>query len=131
MRELLEINMWNGTIKQNIISNKGSVQGLVGIPEYIKNKYKTVWEISMKSIIDMAADRGVFICQSMSMNLWMEDPSYVSLTAMHFYAWEKGLKTGIYYLRRKPKHTAQQFTVEPEKMKSTEQTQQECLSCGS
>ena len=68
----------------------------------------------MKHLIDMAADRGAFICQSQSMNLWQEDPNYKSLTAMHFYAWEKGLKTGQYYLRRKPKHQTQQFTIEPE-----------------
>jgi len=73
-----------------------------------------VWEIPMKHIIDMSADRGAYICQSQSLNLWMEDPVYNKLTSMHFYAWEKGLKTGIYYLRRKAKHNAQQFTIEPE-----------------
>ena len=85
------------------------------LPEHIRNKYKIVWEIPMKHLIDMAADRGVFICQSQSLNLWLEDPNYNMLTSMHFYSWKKGLKTGIYYLRRKAKHQAQQFTIEPVK----------------
>jgi ribonucleotide reductase alpha subunit len=78
----------------------------------LKNKYRTVWEIPMKHLIDMSVDRGAYICQSQSLNLWVEDPNYNVLTSMHFYAWKKGLKTGIYYLRRKAKHQAQQFTVE-------------------
>ena len=122
VKDLINIGMWNKKIKDNIIVNKGSVQGLVGLPSFLKEKYKIVWELSMKSIIEMAADRGAFICQSMSMNLWMEEPTINSLTAMHFYTWEKGLKTGIYYLRRKPKHNPQQFTIEPD---------EECLMCGS
>ena len=85
------------------------------IPEHIREKYKIVWEIPMKHLIDMSADRGAFICQSQSLNLWLEDPTYNTLTSMHFYSWKKGLKTGIYYLRRKAKHQAQQFTVEPDK----------------
>jgi len=72
-----------------------------------------VWEIPMRALIDMAADRGAYVCQSQSLNLWMEDPTYASLTSMHFYAWAKGLKTGIYYLRRRGRHQAQQFTIEP------------------
>ena len=113
MNELIQLGHWNEQIKNNIIANKGSVQQLTVLPEHIRNKYKIVWEIPMKHLIDMAADRGVFICQSQSLNLWMEDPVYNKLTSMHFYAWEKGLKTGIYYLRRKAKHQAQQFTIEP------------------
>ena len=114
MKELIELNLWNEQIKNNIILNKGSVQQLTIIPESIRNKYKIVWEIPMKHLINMAADRGAFICQSQSLNLWMEEPVYNKLTSMHFYAWEKGLKTGIYYLRRKAKHQAQQFTIEPD-----------------
>ena len=114
MKELIELGLWNETIKNNIIANKGSVQQLTGLPEHIRNKYKIVWEIPMKHLIDMAADRGAFICQSQSLNLWMEEPVYSKLTSMHFYAWEKGLKSGIYYLRRKAKHQAQQFTIEPD-----------------
>jgi len=99
--------------KRYIIENKGSIQQIEGIPQHIKNKYKIVWEISMKHMIDMAADRGAYICQSQSLNLWLEDPDYKALTSMHFYSWQKGLKTGIYYLRRKPKHQPQQFTIAP------------------
>ena len=113
MKELIDLDLWNEKIKNNIIANKGSVQQLSILPEHIRNKYKIVWEIPMKHLIDMSADRGAFICQSQSLNLWMEEPVYNKLTSMHFYAWEKGLKTGIYYLRRKAKHQAQQFTIEP------------------
>jgi ribonucleoside-diphosphate reductase alpha subunit len=113
MKELIQTGLWNEQIKNNIISNNGSIQQLTMLSEHMRNKYKIVWEIPMKHLIDMAADRGAFICQSQSLNLWMEDPVYNKLTSMHFYAWEKGLKTGIYYLRRKAKHQAQQFTIEP------------------
>lgn len=115
MKELIDMGLWNEKIKQNIIANKGSIQQLTVLPEHIRNKYKIVWEMPMKHVIDMAADRGAFICQSQSLNLWVEDPTYNILTSMHFYSWNKGLKTGIYYLRRKAKHQAQQFTIEPEK----------------
>ena len=120
MKELIELGLWDEETKNNIILNKGSIQQLTKIPEHIRNKYKIVWEIPMKHIIDMAADRGAFICQSQSLNLWMEDPVYNKLTSMHFYAWEKGLKTGIYYLRRKAKHQAQQFTIEPKETEPKE-----------
>lgn len=120
MKELIDLNLWNDKIKQNIIANKGSIQQLTMIPQHIRNKYKIVWEMPMKHLIDMSADRGAFICQSQSLNLWLEDPNYNSLTSMHFYSWSKGLKTGIYYLRRKGKHQAQQFTVEPETDKNKE-----------
>lgn len=113
MKELIDLGIWNEKIKDNIIANKGSIQQLITVPEHIRNKYKIVWEIPMKHVIDMATDRGAFICQSQSMNLWLEEPTYKSLTSMHFYSWDKGLKTGIYYLRRKAKHRAQQFTIEP------------------
>jgi ribonucleotide reductase alpha subunit len=115
MRELIELGIWNDKIKNNIIANKGSIQQLTIIPEHIRNKYKIVWEMPMKHLIDMSADRGAYVCQSQSLNLWLEDPNYNTLTSMHFYSWKQGLKTGIYYLRRKAKHQAQQFTVEPEK----------------
>lgn len=118
MKELIQLGLWNEKIKNNIISNKGSIQQITTIPEHIRNKYKIVWEIPMKHIIDMASDRGAFICQTQSMNLWVEDPNYGVLTNMHFYSWKKGLKTGMYYLRRKAKHQAQQFTIEPEKNSS-------------
>ena len=115
MHELIKLNLWSEEIKNNIIENRGSVQQLTILPEHVRNKYKIVWEIPMKHLIDMSADRGAYICQSQSLNLWLEDPTYATLTSMHFYSWKLGLKTGIYYLRRKPKHQAQQFTLEPKK----------------
>jgi ribonucleotide reductase alpha subunit len=114
MKELIAAGQWNEQVKNNIIANKGSVQQLTILSEHVRNKYKIVWEMPMKHLIDMSADRGAFICQSQSLNLWLEDPTYNTLTSMHFYSWKKGLKTGIYYLRRKGKHQAQQFTIEPE-----------------
>ena len=115
MRDLMDLGLWNDEIKNNIIANHGSIQQIADVPEDIKKKYKTVWEIPMKTVIDLAADRGIFVCQSQSLNLWLEDPDYNTLTSMHFYSWSKGLKTGIYYLRRRAVHHAQQFTIEPEK----------------
>ena len=115
VRDLLDLGLWNDTIKNNVITNNGSIQHIAIIPEKIREKYRTAWEIPMKTVIDMAAERGVFVCQSQSMNTWIEEPSYNSLTSMHFYSWGKGLKTGIYYLRRRAAHQAQQFTIEPEK----------------
>ncbi len=113
MKELQELGVWSQRLKDNIIANKGSIQHLDMISDEIKEKYKIVWEIPMKHMINMARDRGAFICQSQSLNLWQENPNYKSLTAMHFYSWKQGLKTGIYYLRRKPRHQAQQFTLDP------------------
>jgi ribonucleoside-diphosphate reductase alpha chain len=115
MNDLIKLDLWNEKIKNNIIANHGSVQHIDVIPQNIRDKYKTVWEIPMRTLIDMAAERGAFICQSQSLNLWLEDPNYSNLTSMHFYAWQKGLKTGIYYLRRRARYQAQQFTIEPEK----------------
>ena len=133
MKELIDLNLWNERVKNSIIANNGSIQQINIIPEEIRNKYKTVWELPMKSLIDMAADRGAFICQSQSLNLWLEDPTYNTLTSMHFYAWSKGLKTGIYYLRRRGKHQAQQFTIEPEKDEETpefvSQEEEVCEMC--
>ena len=113
MRELIALGLWNTELKNNIIANQGSIQHIENLPADMKRRYKTVWEIPMRHVIDMAAERGAFICQSQSLNLWIEDPTYNSLTSMHFYSWSKGLKTGIYYLRRRGKHRAQQFTIEP------------------
>ena len=121
MHDLLDMNLWNETIKNSIVANRGSVQHLTEVSQEFKDKYKIVWEMPMKHLIDMSADRGAFICQSQSLNLWMEDPVYSKLTSMHFYAWSKGLKTGIYYLRRKAKHQAQQFTIEPKKIEKEEE----------
>ena len=98
IQDLIQINKWNKEIKDEIVLNYGSVQTL-DIPQNLKDIYKTVWEIKQKNLIDMAADRGAFICQSQSLNLWMSNPDFNKLTSMHFYSWTKGLKTGIYYLR--------------------------------
>jgi ribonucleoside-diphosphate reductase alpha chain len=127
MSDLLKLDLWNDKIKNNIIANNGSVQHIEAIPQEIRDKYKTVWELPMKHLIDMSADRGAFICQSQSLNLWLEDPNYNSLTSMHFYSWSKGLKTGIYYLRRRARHQAQKFTIEPERKQSAGG---ECEMCG-
>lgn len=130
MRDLIELGVWNEKIKNHIIANNGSIQGLDMVPEHIREKYKTVWEIPMRTLIDMSADRGIYIDQSQSLNLWIEDPNYNSLTSMHFYSWSKGLKTGIYYLRRRAKHQAQQFTIEPEKANVDHQEEDDiCEMC--
>jgi len=121
MNDLIQLDMWNDKIKNNIIANHGSIQQIEAMPQNIKDLYKTVWEIPMRALIDMAADRGAYVCQSQSLNLWLEDPNYNSLTSMHFYSWSKGLKTGIYYLRRRARHQAQQFTIEPEKGEQLDQ----------
>jgi ribonucleotide reductase alpha subunit len=132
MKDLNALGLWNDKLKNNIIANNGSVQQIESIPQEIRDKYKTVWELPMKHLIDMSADRGAFICQSQSLNLWLEDPNYNTLTSMHFYSWSKGLKTGIYYLRRRARHQAQKFTIEPEKKqhKDTEEENHECEMCG-
>lgn len=132
LRDLLELGLWSKELKDNIIANNGSIQQIEGIPEHLKQKYKIVWEIPMRHVIDLAADRAPYICQSQSMNLWVEDPKYNTLSAMHFYSWQKGLKTGIYYLRRKPKHQPQQFTIVPKTERSAssdEENEPECLMC--
>lgn len=120
MRDLMDAGLWKDeATKKLIIANQGSVQQLVGLSQHVKDKYLTVWEMSMRDLIDMAADRGRYICQSQSLNLWIEDPDYAKLTSMHFYAWKKGLKTGMYYLRRRAKHKAQQFTIDPKFLAQT------------
>jgi ribonucleoside-diphosphate reductase alpha subunit len=129
IRELGELGLWNEVNKNNIIKNNGSVQNM-DIPKHLKEKYKIVWEIPMKNIIDMASDRAPFIDQSMSMNLWMKDPTYDKLTAMHFYSYSKGLKTGLYYLRTKAKASPQQFTIEPTKINENEEPDDNvCEAC--
>jgi ribonucleotide reductase alpha subunit len=112
VRDLMEAGVWDTDMKNNIIANHGSVQQLP-ISSELKELYKTVWEMPMKHVIQMSVERAPFICQSQSLNLWVEEPTYAILTSMHFYSWEKGLKTGMYYLRRKPRYQPQQFTVEP------------------
>lgn len=112
MKDLIRLGLWNDNMKNRLIAANGSVQQIPEIPQNLKDLYKTVWEISQKVIIDMAADRGAYICQSQSMNLFLQEPNFGKLTSMHFYAWKKGLKTGIYYLRSKAASSAIQFTVD-------------------
>jgi ribonucleoside-diphosphate reductase alpha chain len=112
LKDLVELGLWNNDMKNRIIAANGSVQAIDQIPAHIKELYKTVWEIKQRAIIDMAADRGAYICQSQSLNLFVESPNPSKLTSMHFYAWKKGLKTGMYYLRTKAATQAVQFTVD-------------------
>lgn len=112
LNELVRLDLWNDEMKNRIMAANGSVQQIDEIPEEIREVFKTAWEIKQKSILDMAADRGAFICQSQSMNVFMAEPTFSKLSSMHFYAWKKGLKTGMYYLRTKPAVNAIQFTVD-------------------
>jgi ribonucleoside-diphosphate reductase alpha chain len=112
LRDLVNLGLWTGGMKDKIITANGSIQDIAEIPAEIKELYKTVWEIKMRTIIDMAADRGAYICQSQSLNLFINSPNASKLTSMHFYAWKKGLKTGMYYLRTQAASQAVKFTVE-------------------
>ncbi|MDY7394741.1 ribonucleoside-diphosphate reductase subunit alpha [Aureibaculum sp. 2210JD6-5] len=111
LEDLVELNLWDNTMKESIMRANGSVQHIEEIPQELKDLYKTVWELSMKDIIDMARQRGYFIDQSQSLNLFLKDPDYGKLTSMHYYAWKSGLKTGMYYLRTKSAVNATQFTL--------------------
>lgn len=148
LRDLVKQGIWNNNLKTKIIAANGSIQDIPEIPADIKELYKTVWEIKQRAIIDMAADRGAFICQSQSLNLFIQDANFAKLTSMHFYAWKKGLKTGMYYLRTKSAVDAIKFTVEKQAepqieplVKTKEEgmaeitcsidNKDECLACGS
>lgn len=120
--DLIQLNLWTNEMRNLIIENRGSIQNINSIPQEIRNLYKTVWEMSSKDLIDMAADRGIFIDQSQSFNIYVTEPSYAKLSTIHFYAWQKGLKTGMYYLRTKSASNAIQFTVNKTK-------KIECTSC--
>jgi len=113
VEDLVARGLWTSEVRTNIIANNGSIQNMTELPEEIRELYKTVWEIPMKTIINMARDRGPFICQSQSLNLFLAEPTPSKVSSMHFYAWKAGLKTGCYYLRTKAAAKAQQFTVEP------------------
>eukprot|EP00618_Florenciella_parvula_P012540 CAMPEP_0119479490 /NCGR_PEP_ID=MMETSP1344-20130328/8730_1 /TAXON_ID=236787 /ORGANISM="Florenciella parvula, Strain CCMP2471" /LENGTH=803 /DNA_ID=CAMNT_0007513725 /DNA_START=30 /DNA_END=2441 /DNA_ORIENTATION=+ len=112
LRDLIERGLWTNEVRNQMMADGGSVQKIGQIPEDLKELYKTVWEIKQRTCLDMAADRGAFICQSQSLNVHMAEPTMGKLTSMHFYAWRKGLKTGMYYLRTRPKADAIQFTVD-------------------
>ena len=124
--ELVDLGIWTPELRTSIISNNGSVQNIAGIPPSVQERYRTAWEIPMKTIIDLSADRAPFVCQSQSLNLFVADPSYARISSMHMYAWQKGLKTGCYYLRTKAVASAQKFTVEPE---ARSQQPLDCLTC--
>jgi ribonucleoside-diphosphate reductase alpha chain len=136
---LLERGLWSVALKDAIVANNGSVQGLKEVPADIQALFKTVWEIKQRTLVDMAAERGPYICQSQSLNLFLGDPDYKKLSSMHFYAWKQGLKTGIYYLRTRAVASAQKFTVEPVTLSNTvtvtpvsekkEEEPKECLMC--
>ena len=145
LKDLMGLGLWNDSMKQRIIAANGSVQNIDEIPANLKEIYKTVWEIKQRTIIDMSADRGAFICQSQSLNLFVEQPNFAKLSSMHFYTWKKGLKTGMYYLRTKAATDAVKFTVDMDVMKQSAidkaQAVEEiscsldnpegCISCGS
>jgi ribonucleotide reductase alpha subunit len=116
MKDLISLGLWSEGMRQKLVGANGSVQSIPEIPQNIKDIYRTVWEISQKSIIDMSADRGAYICQSQSLNIHLTDPNFGKLTSMHFYAWKKGLKTGMYYLRSTAAADAIKFTVDKAQM---------------
>ena len=126
VKDLQKLGIWNQNLKNEIVRAGGSVQGLEGVPDTLKAIYRTVWEIPQKSIIDMAADRGAYIDQSQSLNIFMENPSLAKLSSMHLYGWKKGLKTGMYYLRTRAKARAQQVTVP---VAPTKPTPDQILAC--
>ncbi len=132
LNDLIELNLWNDKMKDKIMEQNGSIQNINEIPEKIKLLYRTVWEVSQKSIIEMAADRGAYICQSQSMNIHMQDANFGKLTSMHFHAWKLGLKTGLYYLRTKAAADAIKFTIvkeEKENSKENKTENQEAIQC--
>ena len=120
LHDLVSLGLWNEQMKQEIIAANGSVQGIARIPQHIKDLYKTVWEISQRRIIDLAADRGAYICQSQSLNLHVQNVNFGKLTSMHFHSWKRGLKTGMYYLRTKAAADAIKFTVEKQAAETLE-----------
>ena len=144
LKDLINLNLWDDSMKDRLMEANGSIQKIKEIPENIKLLYRTVWEISQKSIINMAADRGAYICQSQSMNIHMQNATFGKLTSMHFHAWKKGLKTGLYYLRTKAATDAIKFTIVKDEKKSIEEKAEEqaaiqcsidnkddCETCGS
>ena len=125
LKDLIKLNLWDDSMKDRLMEANGSIQKIKEIPKNIKLLYRTVWEISQKSVIDMAADRGAYICQSQSMNIHMQDATFGKLTSMHFHAWKKGLKTGLYYLRTKAATDAIKFTIVKDEKKSIEEKEKE------
>lgn len=131
LRDLTSNGYWTERIRNKIIADGGSVQNIAELPKEVRDVYKTVWEIPQRAIIDMSADRGAYICQSQSMNVHIGEPSTSKLTSMHFYAWKLGLKTGMYYLRTRPKADAIQFTVNQEMLAETNNAAAQTPQAGS
>ncbi len=146
LRDLVKLGIWNDVLKNKLMASNGSIQKIDEIPDNIKELYKTAWEISQKVIVDMAADRGAYIDQSQSLNIFMENANFAKLTSMHFYGWRAGLKTGMYYLRTKSATDAIKFTLDKnaisEPVSKTEEStvdevncavddQDDCISCDS
>lgn len=142
IEDLVKLGIWNKDMKNKIIMYDGSIQSIEEIPKDLRNLYKTAWELKQKVLIDQSADRGAYVCQSQSLNLFMEDPDFKKLSSMHFYSWQRGLKTGMYYLRTRSRAQAQKFTIDPSLMKFTNMRntlqpitskpeEQECTYCSS
>ena len=135
VQDLMDIDLWNEDTRDRLLFNRGSVQNIKGLPKFMKEIYKTVWEIKQKKCIDMSADRGPFVCQSQSFNIWLESPTFDSLTSVHFYGWSKGLKTGSYYVRSKakvnPKSFGMNIKTEQKMIEEDSKNDDECVSCGS
>jgi ribonucleotide reductase alpha subunit len=133
IRDLINKGLWNKELKDTIILHEGSIQNIPEIDQEMKDLYKTSWEIKQRVVIDMSADRGRYICQTQSLNIFMEEPDFQKLSSMHFYGYSKGLKTGSYYLRTRPKAKTQQFTIDPEfakkKLKCAEENGDSCVLC--
>jgi ribonucleoside-diphosphate reductase alpha chain len=133
LKDLVREGLWNKDMRQKIVAANGSIQNINEIPQRLKDLYKTAWEISQKAIIDQAADRGAYICQSQSLNIFMENANFGKLTSMHFYGWEKGLKTGMYYLRTKAATDAIKFTIDKSVVDETAaqaiEDQQAAIAC--
>ncbi len=129
LKDLIKLKLWDENMKDTLMASNGSIQDIKEIPDDIKLLYRTVWEVSQKSIIDMAADRGAYICQSQSMNIHMQDANFGKLTSMHFHAWKKGLKTGLYYLRTKAAADAIKFTIVKDEKAIDKEQEQAAMQC--
>ena len=135
VKDLIELGLWNKDMKNLILANNGSIQSIETIPESIRSLYKTVWEIKQRASIDQSADRGPYVCHTQSLNLYVEDPDFKKIMNMHFYSWKKQLKTGLYYLRTRPKAKTASFTLDPNLVKnktmteSTPPTEEQIMAC--
>jgi ribonucleoside-diphosphate reductase alpha chain len=134
VRDLIANGLWTPQLRERILVSQGSIQNLHEIPTDLREIYKTAWDLKMRTLLDMAADRAPFIDQSMSLNLFVQNPTIRKLTSMHFHAWKLGLKTGIYYLRTLPVSFGQQFAVDPKAIQAAKATTdknntEECLMC--